>query len=57
MLTNRVAEARATTSLTSRVTSCETADLLIDAGQTVEPLRMGKVVFHPLSPDWNVAGE
>lgn len=46
VLTNRVAEARATTSLTSRVTSCETADLLIDAGQTVEPLRMGKVVFH-----------
>jgi len=45
-LTNRVAEARATTSLTSRVTSCEPADLLIDAGQAVEPLRMGKVVFH-----------
>lgn len=45
-LTSRVAEASATTSLTSRVTSCESADLLIDAGQAVEPLRMGKVVFH-----------
>ena len=45
-LTNRGADARATTTLTSRVTSYETADLLIDAGQAVEPLRMGKVVFH-----------
>ncbi|MFJ2981207.1 MULTISPECIES: hypothetical protein [unclassified Pseudomonas] len=45
-LTNRVAEARATTSLTSRVTSCEPPDLLIDVGQAVQRLRMGKVVFH-----------
>ncbi|MFJ4056559.1 hypothetical protein ACIPZC_24355 [Pseudomonas sp. NPDC089743] len=40
------AEARATTSLTARVTSGESADLLIDAGQAVQPLRLGKVVFH-----------
>lgn len=45
-LTSRVAEARATTSLTSRVTICEPPDLVIDVGQAVQPLRMGKVVFH-----------
>jgi fructose-specific component phosphotransferase system IIB-like protein len=46
VLATKVAEAAAATSLTSRVTCCEPADLLIDAGQAVEPLRMGKVVFH-----------
>lgn len=45
VLVNRVADASAVQSLTTRVTRCETADLLIDAGQSVEPLRIGKVVF------------
>ena len=45
-LTSGGAEASAITRLTSRVTNCEPADLLIDAAQAVQPLRMGKVVFH-----------
>lgn len=46
-LTSRVrAQGAALTPLTDRVTGCEPAELCIDIGQTVEPLRMGKVAFY-----------
>lgn len=46
VLCTNVAEAVAITRLTSRVTKCEAAELAIDTGQAVKPLRMGKVTFY-----------